>query len=164
MRNSKRIKIVAGGTAALFGVGVAFAAWTSTGEGTGAVGAAADTTMLVSGAVVTGLYPTATQTMTLTITNRNPYYMEIDSITYKGTDSNTVTKASGVTDPCTASVVSAGTVAFDADEKVAPNGTLTATVPVTMSNLAEDGCKLATFTLGFGALGSSTTPPPPPAG
>ena len=35
MRNSKRIKIVAGGTALLMGAGVAYAYWTTSGSGTG---------------------------------------------------------------------------------------------------------------------------------
>ena len=117
MRNSKRISVLAGGTAALIGVGVAFAAWTSTGTGTGTATAAdmGVDNLSISGASVTGLFPTGSQVSAVTITNNNPYPVEVDALEF--------VNATTTTAECDASAVTAAldTGAVAAGDYIAPN-------------------------------------------
>ena len=151
MRNSKRIKIVAGGTAVLMGVGVAFAAWTSTGEGSGEVTSTTDQGLTVTSTDVSGLFPTGQQTITVTVENKNPYKVALDSITV---------------DAITASDASCNVAAVTAPDNDAPATTLgvkdsatdSANFPfvVSMSNDANDDCQNNTFTVDLTATGRSS--------
>ena len=92
MRNSKRISVLAGGTAALIGVGVAFAAWTSTGTGTGTAtaGEMGVDNVSIAGAAVSGLFPTGDEFSTVTVTNNNPYPVELDKLLFVDAVTETV--------------------------------------------------------------------------
>ena len=81
MKNSKRAGVVSATAATLLVGGVAFAAWTSTGTGTGSVTAGSEQGLTVEQvAPVTGLYPTGTKDFELVVTNGNPYAVEITSL------------------------------------------------------------------------------------
>jgi hypothetical protein len=151
MRNSKRVKIVAGGTAVLFGVGVAFAAWTSTGEGSGQVTSTSDQGLTVTSTNASGLFPTGQQTITVTVENKNPYKVALDSITVDDITSNDAAcnveevtaphnNAPGVT------LEPAGVAGDSADFPFV----------VSMSNDADDDCQGDTFTVDFTATGHSS--------
>ena len=152
MRNSKRISVLAGGTAALIGVGVAFAAWTTTGTGTGTAGAAGMglANMTISGAQVTGLYPTGSQVSAVTVTNNNPYPVELDDLTFVSASTTQV--------GCDASAVTAAlnTGELADGDYIAPNGgTVVNDFRVSMDADADDECKDATFTLDYSTSGHS---------
>ena len=151
MRNSKRIKIVAGGTAALFGVGVAFAAWTSTGTGSGEVTSTSDQGLTVTSTNATGLFPTGQQTITVTVENKNPYKVELDSITVDAiTASNPACNVEAVTAPSNdAPATTLG---------VKDSATDSANFPfvVSMSNDANDDCQNNTFRVALTANGHSS--------
>ena len=160
MRNSKRIKIVAGGTAVLFGVGVAFAAWTSTGTGTGAATAGSATTLTVAQqGTVTGLYPTGTQAVTIRVTNTNPYPIRVSSVSPGAV---TVTGGTG----CTAENAA---VTFEnltgLNDYLAPSAYMDYTPDVSMGDDSNNGCQGATFSSTYTATGASTAVvvPSPPA-
>jgi hypothetical protein len=152
MRNSKRISVLAGGTAALIGVGVAFAAWTSTGSDDGAVSSISDAGLTVTAAdSVTGLFPTGTQTISVNVENKNPYKVALTSI-----DVGTIT----------ASKSGCNVEAVTAPDNDAPATTLgakdTATdsanfnFVVSMSDMANDYCQNSTFKVPFTANGLSS--------
>jgi hypothetical protein len=152
----RRSAVVGGAVVALIGGGIAFAAWTSTGTGTGSAGAGTDADLTVAASTVTGLYPTGTQPIEVTVTNNNDYKMVINSVTYQGTANNSVVKAVGApAGTCTATVVSS-TQDTAWDEPVAAHSSVVKTLDVTMSNAAENACKLATFTLHYDASGNSS--------
>ena len=79
--NTRRSAVVGGTVATLFGLGVAFAAWTNTGVGSGSVtaGTAAPLTVTVSG--VSGLVPTKSVNVPFTVTNTNPYDVKPPTLT-----------------------------------------------------------------------------------
>jgi len=148
-KNIKRSAVVGGTVATLFGVGIGFAAWTNYGEGTGAVTAdhAEDLTVTVS--PVTGLFPTGSEDVSFTVTNPNPYDVELTKA-----ELIDVT-VDGVPGACTAAVVDGPDVVLT--EVVPAGGTSgSQTFSVTMSNAAEDACQDAEFTVTLGVTGLSS--------
>jgi hypothetical protein len=146
------MSVLAGGTAALIGVGVAFAAWTSTGTDNGQVASISDVGLTVTAADdVTGLFPTGSRTISVTVENKNPYKVALTSI-----DVGTIVASNGA---CNATSVTA-------PDNDAPETTLgakdTATdsatfqFVVSMSNDANDNCQGNTFTVPFTANGLSS--------
>ena len=151
MRISKRISIVAGGTAILMGVGIAFAAWTSTGTGTGSAtaGDMGVDNLVIAGAEVSGLYPTGDEISTVTVTNNNPYPVELDELLFLG--------AVTTHDGCDAGAVTAALVDGEAadGDYIAPGGTVDNDFRVYMDADAADACKGAVFTLNYSTSGHS---------
>lgn len=152
MRNSKRIKIVAGGTAVLMGVGVAFAAWTSTGEGSGEVTSTSDQGLTVTSTSASDLFPTGQQSITVTVENENPYNVALDSITVDDISaSNPDCNVAAVTSPDNTApattLAPAGAVGDSADFPFV----------VSMSNDANNDCQGNTFTVDFTATGQSSS-------
>src|SRR5262245_13139804 len=83
MRNgTKRTIAITATVAALAGAGVAFAAWTTNGSGTGSAtaGSAQDLTITQTGSA-TGLFPTGSVNATFTVTNPNPYKVALTQAT-----------------------------------------------------------------------------------
>ena len=72
-RNIKRSAVVGTTVAAVFGVGIGFAAWTNYGEGPATVTAGTATPLTVTVSNVTGLFPTKSVNVPFTVTNTNPY-------------------------------------------------------------------------------------------
>jgi hypothetical protein len=146
---TRRTAIVAATVAGLAVTGVAFAAWTSTGTGTATATAGHAQNLVVDGADdVTGLFPTGSVTVPVTVTNPNPYKVKLSSLTF---DSATTTKAG-----CDASVVTAPSQS-PTNELAANNGSATIDVTVSMSNAAANECQGAAFTLNFTATGASAS-------
>jgi hypothetical protein len=149
MRKTQKFAIVGGTVSALLIGGVAYAAWTSSGTGDGAVTAGHATTLGVSGAPIGGLYPTKSVTQQVTVTNSNPYAVTLTDLT-----PNNLTVASD--HPlCNASSVTAATVSSTAT-LAALTGSTTIPVTVSMDNTANDACQDATFTISYTAHGASS--------
>jgi hypothetical protein len=148
MRKTQKIAIVGGTVGILFAGGVAYAAWTSTGTGTGAVGAGSAVTLGVSGAEVGGLYPTGHVTQNVTVTNSNPYAVKLSDLT---PDNATITSDHAA---CNADSVTAGTV-LNTTVLAATTGSTSIPVTVSMDNTANDDCQGATFTISYTAHGAS---------
>lgn len=164
-KNTKRVAIVGGTTAALLGGGIAFATWTTNGTGSGTAQAGDAVTTSISGAA-SNLLPNTTVPMTVTVSNTNPYAVHVDSIT------PTNDKVSANPGACNADSVSAGsfttseagsssTKTSEDPTSVVPAGsttnpgTQTFTIQVSMTTAANESCKGATFTIPFTATGHS---------
>ncbi len=146
MRTSKRVLVVGGTVAALTGVGVAFAAWTSTGTGSGTTTAGTAKDLTVTAATPTGLFPTGTVTMPVTVTNNNPYKVQLNTIEF--------VDAAVSTPGCSASTVSSAGGSYQ-DVVIVPGGSVSKDLTVSMSNAAEDACQGAVFTLRYLATARS---------
>jgi hypothetical protein len=134
----KRTAVIAGVAVLAIGGGVAYAAWSSTGAGTGSAGSTTSVNSTISpvnGAG--GLYPGATVSFQVTINNPNGYPVTVASIS---------AGASQLTaDGCAASTVTSPAVSNQGTIAAGQSGTYT--LQATMNADAADNCKSQTFTL-----------------
>jgi hypothetical protein len=158
--NKKRVTAIAILVIAGSVIGVAIAAWTTGGTGSGQASAGSATSMTISaGTPSTSLYPTASADVAATVSNPNPYKVHVSSIslgaiTVDGGHSGCNTASVTVTSPADNS--GAG---WDVPAKVgAVNGSLGVDLAnaVSMTNAANDSCQGATFTVALTATGAST--------
>ena len=150
MRNNTRRSAVVGGTAAaLFGIGVAVAAWTNYGEGSGSVTAEQAQPLTVTVTDVNGLFPTGSVDVPFTVTNTNDY-----DVTLSKAELKTVT-VDAAHSACATSVVTGSDVVLSdvvAKGATSPSQDFT----LTMSNAASDACQGAVFTVTLGVTGLSS--------
>ena len=127
-------------------VGLVYAAWISSGTGSGytkATTAQALTTVNVSASTTATLYPGATGDVLISINNPNPYPVRVTSVTGNGTIT-----ASGGTGTCTTTGVTFTNqtgLTIDVAGGAATTSTLTGSAH--MTNASDDGCQGATFTV-----------------
>jgi hypothetical protein len=137
--------------------GIAYAAWTSSGSGT----AAARSTTSLNSVIAPGdnaadLYPGATMTVTVSITNPNSYPIVINSISGGSSDLVNTTCAAGTVTSDARPTDATGLVQSDTTTKtIAPNGTGIYTLTTHMATSATDACKSQTFSLPLTAALSS---------
>ncbi|MFS8098356.1 LEA type 2 family protein [Lentzea alba] len=135
----KRTAVIAAVAVLAVGGGVAYAAWSSTGAGSGQVGSTTNVNSTISpvdGAG--GLYPGHTVSFQVTIDNPNGYPVTVTSIS---------AGASALTQSgCAAGTVTSAAVSNPSGTIVA-GGTGTYTLQATMNADAADTCKSQTFTL-----------------
>ncbi len=150
MRNNiKRSAVVGGTVAALFGVGVGFAAWTNYGEGTGDVTAAQAQPLTVTVSNVGGLFPAGSVDVPFTVTNTNDYDVtlskaELTTVTVDAAHSACATSVVSGSDVTLSDVVAAGATSSSQD------------FALSMSNAATDACQGAVFTVTLGVTGLSS--------
>ncbi|WP_439660554.1 hypothetical protein ACSHWB_02990 [Lentzea sp. HUAS TT2] len=134
----KRTAVIAAVAVLAVGGGVAYAAWSSTGSGSGSVASTTSVNSVispVSGAG--GLYPGATVDFQVTITNPNPYRVAVTSIS---------AGASALTEGgCAGGTVTSPAVSNPG--LIEANSTATYTLRATMNADAADNCKSQTFSL-----------------
>lgn len=135
----KRTAVIAGIAVLAIGGGVAYAAWSSTGAGSGTVGSKTSVASVITPvAGTTGLYPGGSVDFQVTISNPNDYPVKVTSIA-AGASDETV-------DGCLAGTVTSAAVSN-------PTGTIDAgqsgtyTLQATMKADAADNCKSQTFSL-----------------
>lgn len=135
-------------------VGVAFAAWTSSGSGSGtAQSTTSEDSEIVAAAYAADLYPGADSTVTVTIDNPNDYPVVVTSIS--GGESSLVENSEGAADDCAAATVtsdgkSLSTGVFQSDGSsvvIAAGGEGTFELDTHMIADPTDSCKSTTFTL-----------------
>ena len=146
-------------TASLLATGVAYAAWTSSGEGVGSAKSIKDeVSAIAAGDFAADLYPGADETITVTVHNPNPYPVIVTQI------------SAGSSAAIASSSCAAGTVTTDlvGDETpdaasvavlqsdgtsttIEPNETGEFELDTHMAPNAHNDCKLKTFTLGLTA-------------
>lgn len=154
MRTSKRVSVVAGGTAALFGIGVAFAAWTSTGTGTASVTAGGEVDLVVEQVgSASGLYPTGSVDVAVKVTNNNPYPVSLAELAWDLSVTDNDAEACDEAAAIESVVLAEGETLGD---YVAGNGSVDNDFTVTMDADADADCQGATFVLGFDASADST--------
>jgi len=181
-RTSKRIVAIGTPLAAVAATGIAFAAWTATGSGSGyakATTAQALTTVDVSATVVagaSGLYPGGTTGLDIKIHNPNSYPVLVTGVAAKLDATHFVVGTGGggscTDDPSTESTpgnaatlahptgVSFSGWASPADGTaiaVAASGDTEVTLAgkVSMSNTSDNGCQGATFSIPVTLSGAS---------
>jgi hypothetical protein len=159
-RNKKRLTLLAVFLIAASVIGVALAAWTTGGSGSGQASAGSATSMTISaGTPSTSLYPTASADVAAVVSNPNPYKVHVSSIalgavTVDGGHSGCNTGSVSVTSPADNS--GSG---WDVPAKSgAVNGSLNVDLAnaISMTNAANDSCQGATFTVALTATGAST--------
>lgn len=149
----KRITAVAVSTAVVaLGAGGAFAYWTSTGSGSGSGSTGTATNFVVASSAATGdpLTPGGpTQTVAFTVTNPGSGSQNLSSVVVTVATSTGGVWTSGT---CSAADYTVSTPAITYGQ-IAPGGTATGTVTLTMNNLAtnQDACKGVTVPLYFAA-------------
>jgi predicted transcriptional regulator len=148
-KTTRRSAVVAGTVVGLVGTGIAFAAWTNSGEASGTVTAETAKPLTVTVTNVSGLFPTGSVDVPFTVTNTNPYEVTLDNATLKS-----VTVDAGHS-ACNPTVVTGADVAVT--DVIAPAGiSATRNFPVTMSNAAVDACQGAVFTVTLKVTGLSS--------
>lgn len=139
---------------ALGAVGLVYAAWTTSGSGSGYAKAGSSqalTTVDVSASTTASLYPSSNGDVELKISNPNGYPVRVTAVTGNGT----VTADAGHTGCVTSGVTFTDQTGQTID--VAANGTtqVTLTGAAHMSSSSDNGCQGATFTIPVTLTGSS---------
>jgi hypothetical protein len=141
-------------------IGVAIAAWTTGGSGSGQASAGTAASMTISaGTPSSSLYPTASADIAAAISNSNPYNVHVSSValgavTVDGGHSGCNTASVSITSP-----QDNGGSGWDVPAKSGGvNGSLSIDLAnaISMSNAANDSCQGATFTVALTATGAST--------
>ncbi|GAB3661812.1 LEA type 2 family protein [Nocardioides korecus] len=147
LNKTQKTAVVGGTVLALAVGGVAVAAWTSNGTGTGAVTAGTSKSVTVAGAPVLGLFPTGNVTQQVTVTNPNDYAVTLTALT-PGTV--TADKAGCNADSVTGAALS------NLSDRIAAGSSVTKSVTVSMTNAALDACQGAVFTVSYAATAASS--------
>ncbi len=146
---TRRTAIIGTAVLALMGAGVAFAAWTSTGTGSGTAAAGNAVPLTVTVSTATGLTPTNSKPVGFTVTNNNPY-----SVTLANAHPSGFTVDAGHSTCNVASISGADVTLSDV---LAPGATSAShNVSIAMSNAATDACQGATFTFNLTVTGASS--------
>jgi len=151
MRRIQKISIVGGTVATLMAGGIAYAAWTSEGNGSGTATAGHELDLSVTGGDAVGsLYPTLSLTVPVTVKNNNSYPVHLTDITYNAAGSSSDAGAA-----CTVANIEV-TDAFSGDETLAAGATSAShDATVTMIADAASACQDAKFTINFDASAHS---------
>jgi hypothetical protein len=159
VRKKKRLVVLTILLVAASAIGVAIAAWTTGGSGSGQASAGTAASMTISaGTPSTSLYPTASADVAAVVSNPNPYKVHVSSIslgavTVDGGHSGCNTGSVSTTSPQDNS--GSG---WDVPAKSGGvNGSLNVDLAnaISMSNAANDSCQGATFTVALTATGTS---------
>lgn len=159
----KRRLIVAGMTViALAAAGLVYAAWTSSGTGSGYAKAGIAqplTTVDVSASTAATLYPGVSGDVLLKVSNPNPYPVRVTGVALNGTNAD-IAADSGHSGCTTTGVSYANQTGLTIDvpaKSGVVNGTTQATLSgaVSMSNASLDACQGATFTIPVTLTGNS---------
>lgn len=138
----------------LSAVGLAYAAWTSSGTGAGyakASNAQALTTVDVSASTTATLYPGANGDVTIEIDNPNPYPVRVTSISGNGA----ITADGGHPGCVTTGVSFADQTGLTIDVAANDSTQTTLNGAASMSNASDNGCQGAVFTVPVSLSGNS---------
>jgi hypothetical protein len=133
---------------------VAFAAWTSTGTGSGyakAKTAQVLTTVDVSASTTAQLYPGGSGDVLIKINNPNPYAVRVTSVTGSGT----ITSDKGATCDASTGVTFTNQSSLTLDVTASTATQFTLTGAVAMSNASANACQGAVFTIPVTLTGAS---------
>ncbi len=133
--------------------GAAFASWTSSGSGTGQARSTTSVDSVISpGTNAADLYPGASSTVEVAISNPNPYPIVVNSISAGSSALVNVSCAAGTVTTDARATDPTGLVQSDNVTKtIAAGGSGTYTLVSHMGASAVDACKSQTFTLALTA-------------
>ncbi|MDP9336938.1 MAG: hypothetical protein M3Q30_26995 [Actinomycetota bacterium] len=151
---AKRVTLASVGVGVTLAASIAFAAWTTSGSGSGYVAAGSGqnlSTLSVAASTTSLLYPTGSADVTVKINNPNPYKVLVTSIN-NGTGSIVSGSATCDASNGVSYANQSGTWTVPA------SGTLTVTLAnaASMSNASVDACQGQTFTVPVALTGAST--------
>ena len=153
MRKIQKTAVVGGTVAVLFAGGVAYAAWTSEGSGSGTATAGSESGLTVHVTNASKLKPTETVTLDITVDNNNTYAVNLDSLTYNAADSSV---SGGLGPGCSVADLSNVDSLSSLVDRIDGNDTsVVHTVEVTMDADASNDCQGAAFNLSFDASAHS---------
>lgn len=145
------------------GATAAWAAWTADGEFVAKASATKAEKLVLTADSVTGLYPTASKSVTVNVENKNPYAVNVTSLKTMKSGllglTVQVTAASVKANPVTALCNANQAVSFTfaaGTQYIAPNSSANIAGTVAMSNDANDACQGAEFQVTVDADGAST--------
>ena len=150
----KRIIVVAAAALLVVAVGVAYAAWTANGTGSGyakATTAQVVGTLDVSATTPATLYPGATGDLKLEINNPNPYPVRITGVAGAGT----ITSDKGAACNASTGVTFTNQSGLTLDVPASTSATFTLSGSVAMSNASDNSCQGAVFTVPVSLSGAS---------
>jgi hypothetical protein len=153
-RTSRRLVAAVALVALLAVAGIAVAAWTITGSGTGYAKAASGSPLTLGDATAftsADLYPGANGSVVLRVTNSNPFPVRITTVSGNGA----ITSNAGAA--CTAATGVTFTDQTGLTHDVAANSTATVTLAgsVSMSNSSDNSCQGAVFSIPVTVSGTS---------
>jgi len=157
MKSRKRVIGIAVGVIALTVAGLVYAAWTTSGTGSGyakAQSAQSLTTIDVSASTAATLYPGASGNVQLRISNPNPYPVRITSASGNGP----ITADSGHASCTNTGVTFTDQTGLTLDVPAGGTADRTLNGAAQMSNASDNGCQGATFTIPVSLTGASNAP------
>jgi hypothetical protein len=151
-----RRRVIFGGMALLATVvvGFVYAAWTTSGSGSGYAKAGTSqalTTVDVSATTVASLYPGVNGDVKIQISNPNPYAVRVTAIA----DTGAATPDAGHSGCTTTGVTFNDQTGLTIDIAASSDTTTTLTGAASMSNASLDACKGAIFTIPVSLTGAS---------
>ena len=138
-------------------IGLAYAAWTTNGSGSGYAKAGSSqalTTVDVSASTAATLYPGASGDVLLKVNNPNPYPVRVTDVAGNGA----VTADSGHAACVTTGVTFTDQHGQTIDIAPSTQTQVTLTGAAKMSNASDNGCQGATFTIPVSLTGASNAP------
>jgi hypothetical protein len=154
-RFPRKLSITAVLFAGAMAAGIAFAAWTATGTGSGyakATTAQPLTTVDVSATTAATLYPGATGDVELEISNPNPYPVRVTSVSGSGA----ITASDALCNVASVTFTDQSSLTLDVGATTSAAFTLSGAV--SMSGAANDDCQGAVFTIPVSLAGQSNVP------
>ena len=151
---SRKMAVISAATGVLMAAGIAFAAWTATGGGSGyakATSAQPLTTVDVSATTGATLYPGATGDVELEIDNPNPYPVRVTDVSQDG--SITVDVGHAACDVGSITFTDQTGLTLDVGAETSEPFTLSGSIE--MGATATDDCQGATFTVPVALSGVS---------
>ena len=153
---STRNRIIGAGVTlvVLAAVGLAYAAWTSSGSGSGYAKAGTAqqlTTVDVSANTTATLYPGSNGNVRIKIANPNPYPVRVTDVTGNGA----ITADAGHASCVTTGVTFTNQTGQSLDVAANGNTETTLTNAASMSNASDNGCQGAVFTIPVTLSGNS---------
>src|SRR4051794_10284406 len=145
-RNTKRIGALGTATVAVMGAGLAYAAWTADGTGSGTVQAkTAQAVSTVAATTSAALYPTGTADLLVKVANPNDYAVTVTAITQ--TAASTITSGDATCDAANGVSFTAATGLSQVVPAHSTGTLITLTNKVAMSNSSVTACSGKTFTV-----------------
>ena len=153
-RRGRKIIVVVAAAILVVAAGVAYAAWTASGSGSGyakAGTAQALDSVDVSATTSATLYPGATGDLQLRIDNPNPYPVRVTSVTGSGA----ITSDKGAACNASTGVTFADQSGLTLDVAASSASTFTLSGSVSMSNASDNSCQGSVFTVPVTLSGAS---------
>ncbi len=148
IRLSRKLVVALAAIAALVGTGIVFAAWSTSGSGNGYAKAGSASALTIgdaSASTTADLYPGATGTVKLKVTNPNSFPVRITAVAKQ--TSGSITSDKGAACNASTGVTFTDQSGLTLDLAAGATSTFTLSGAVSMSNASDNTCQGAIFTI-----------------